>query len=213
MRRLRAMRARAGEQGLSGPSGTGPLRGLRAVGPKATLRSCSGFTLLELLIAMAVLLIGLMALWGLHSAAITSNANAYRLGVSTILAQDLLEQLYGETFIAGSLYANPDLSDTTCGGPGTFPAVTVDGLEGLPCSLDGAGVRVNGLGNTDATLGPVIYLRTYHLEEISTSTHSRLLMRVRITYEDPHTGKRHGVTMGATRMVDAYDPQNLGGAS
>ncbi len=167
-----------------------------------------GFTLLELLIAMAVLLIGLLALWGLHSAAITSNANAYRLGVATILAQDGLEQLYGETYIATSLYANPDLDVTTCGG--AFPSVTVDGLEHLPCYLDGSSVRVNGLGGTDATMGPVIYLRTYHLEEIVGSVHPRLLVRIRVTYEDPHTGKRHGVTMGVTRTVDLYDPQNLG---
>jgi prepilin-type N-terminal cleavage/methylation domain-containing protein len=171
-------------------------------------RGGEGFTLLELLIAMAVLTIGLLALWGLHSAAITSNANAYRLGVSTILAQDALEQLYGETYIATSLYTNSDLDVTTCGG--AFPAVTIDGLEDLPCQIDTGGFRVNGLGNTDATLGPVMYLRTYHLEDVSGSVHSRILMRVRVTYEDPHTGKRHGVTMGGTRMVDSYDPQNLG---
>lgn len=167
-----------------------------------------GFTLLELLIAMAVLLIGLLALWGLHSAAITSNANAYRLGISTILAQDALEQIYGETYISASLYSNPDLDTTTCGG--AFPAVTIDGLEELPCYVDGSTIRVNGLGGTDATMGPVIYLRTYHLEDVVGSVNARLLIRVRVTYEDPHTGKRHGVTMGTTRTVDGYDPQNLG---
>lgn len=180
---------------------------VRLAGPRAAgLRSRSGFSLIELMIAMVVLLIGLLALWGLHSAAISSNANAYRLGIATILAQDGIEQLMEETFLA--TYANPDLDTTICGG--AFPPVVQDGLEDLPCALDGAGVRVNGLGNTDATQGPVIFLRTYHVEQVSTSTNARLLIRIRVTYQDPHTRKRHGVTMGTTRMSDSYDPMDLG---
>ncbi len=164
-----------------------------------------GFTLIELLIAMAVMMIGLLALWSLHGAAIQSNANAYRLGISTVLAQDSLEQIYGETWMIS--YSNPDLSTATCGG--IFPAPTADGLEDLPCFIDGAAVRVNGLGNVNATLGPVMYLRTYHVETMTGGV-DRLLIRVRVTYEDPHTGKRHGVTMGTTRMADGYDPLDLG---
>ncbi len=164
-----------------------------------------GFTLIELLIAMAVMLIGLAALWGLHAAAITTNANAHRLGMATILAQDGLEQLYGEFWVEG--YTNPDLDLTVCGG--AFPAATDDGLEPLPCNVDGltSTVYVNSLANTTATLAPVSYLRTFHLQTLSAD---RMLVRVRVTFSDPDTGKRHGVTMGATRMKDAYDPMDLG---
>ena len=169
-------------------------------------RGASGFTLIELLIALAVMLIGLLALWGLHAAAISSNANAYRLGIATILAQDALEQLYGETWL--TTVSNADLDAVTCGGP--FPPVTVDGLESLPCFIDGSNVRVNGLGNVDSTLGPVMFLRTYHLEFTPGGGNDRLLMRVRVTYTEPNTRKRHGVTVGATRMADGYDPQGLG---
>jgi len=165
-----------------------------------------GFTLLELLIALAVMMFGLLALWGLHGAAISSNANAYRLGVATILAHDTMEALHAETWTVG--YSNPDLDTTACGG--TFPTNVVDGLESLPCSLDGTNVRVNGLGNTDSSLGPVLFLRTYHVEYMDPSSADRLLIRVRITYDDPNTAKRHGVTIGATRMSDGYDPLNLG---
>jgi len=159
-----------------------------------------------LLIALAVMLIGLTALWGLHGAAISSNANAYRLGVATILAHDTMEQLHSETFTVG--YSNPDLDLAACGG--VFPPVVIDGLEPLPCSLDGLNIRVNGLGNTDNTLGPVLFLRTYHVQYVDPTSADRLLLRVRVTYGDPHTGKRHGVTIGATRMADGYDPLNLG---
>lgn len=166
----------------------------------------SGFTLIELLIALAVMMFGLLALWGLHGAAISSNANAYRLGVGTILAHDAMEQLHAETYTI--TYSNPDLDVSGCGG--IFPPAVVDGLEPLPCSLDGLGVRVNGLGNTDNSLGPVFFLRTYHVEYVDPTSADRLLIRVRVTYGDPHTGKRHGVTIGATRMSDGYDPMSLG---
>lgn len=175
-------------------------------GHKGGEKRRGGFTLLELLIALAVLLIGLLALWGLHGAAIQSNANAYRLGIATILAQDTMEALHNETWTV--TYSNPDLDTAVCGG--TFPPSVVDGLEPLPCSLDGVNVRVNGLGNVNATLGPVIFLRSYHVEFVDAGAADRLLLRVRVTYDDPHSGKRHGVTIGSTRMADGYDPLNLG---
>ena len=161
-----------------------------------------GFTLIELLIALAVLLIGLLALWSLHAAAITSNANSYRLGIATTLAQDSLEQLFNETLTLSS--SNADLDPATCGG--VFPPAVIDGLEELPCFVDGTSVRVNGLGNIDATLGPTIFLRTYHIADMSTNDHPQLMLRVRVTYEEPDTGKRHGVTLGALRVGDRYNP-------
>jgi len=162
-------------------------------------RRVAGFTLIELLIALAVMLIGLLALWRLQAAAIASNANSYRLGLATTLAQDGLEQLMGKTYVAG--YIDPDLNCTTLP---TFPPASVDGLETL-CPLDGS-LRVNGLGNTNALLGPTIFLRSFHSEQLLAGNAARLLIRVRVTYGDPNTGKRHGVTVGATRMLDSWDP-------
>jgi prepilin-type N-terminal cleavage/methylation domain-containing protein len=182
---------------------------MRNRSPGRRRQADSGFTLIELMIAMAVMLIGLLALWGLHAAAISSNANAYRLGISTILAQDALEQLASETYIVNftSLAVDPG----ACGGAG-FPLPTEDGLEPLPCSVDSndASARVNALANFDATQGPVMYLRTHHVQTVANSIRPRILIRVRVTYQDPHTGKRHGVTMGTTRSIDTYDPMDQG---
>jgi len=161
--------------------------------------SIGGFTLIELLIALSVMLIGLLALWRLQAAAISSNANAYRLGLATTLAQDGLEKLMGQTFVAG--YLDPDLN---CSTMPVFPIASIDGLETL-CNLDG-GLRVNGLGNTTVSLGPTIFLRSFHTEPVTSGNANRILIRVRVTYDDPHTGRRHGVTVGATRLVDSWDP-------
>jgi prepilin-type N-terminal cleavage/methylation domain-containing protein len=168
----------------------------------------AGFTLIEMLIAMAVLVIGLVSLWSLHSYAIAANANSYRLGISTMLAQDGMEKLMAETFIAN--YTNPDLDPALYG---TYPAATVDGLENLTGFLDGVGVRVNGLGNTDTSQGPMIYLRTFHVQFVDIAATDQLLIRVRVTYDDPHTVKRHGVTIATTRLHDRYDPMGLGATS
>ena len=169
-------------------------------------RGARGFTLIELLIAMAVMLIGLLALWRLQAAAIASNANAYRLGIATTLAHDAMEQLMEQTFVPG--YTDPDLA---CSSLPLFPPLTVDGLEDL-CLLD-SGLRVNGLGNTDVSLGPTIFKRSFHTQPLMAGENDRLLIRVRVTYDDPHSNKRHGVTIGATRMVDGYDPLDRGPSS
>ncbi len=159
----------------------------------------AGFTLIELLIALAVMLIGLLALWRLQAAAIASNANSYRLGLATTLAQDGLEQLMGQTYVAG--FIDPDLN---CAALPTFPPASVDGLETL-CPLDG-GLRVNGLGNTNVSLGPTIFLRSFHTQQLTSGNASRLLIRVRVTYGNPNSRKRHGVTVGTTRLLDSWDP-------
>ena len=171
-------------------------------------RNAEGFTLLEMLIAMAVLVIGLVSLWSLHTYALAANANSYRLGISTMLAQDAMEKLMSETFISN--YTNPDLNPALYG---TFPPATVDGLEDLTGYMDGVGIRVNGLGNTDTTQGPAIYLRTFHIAYVDVAETDQLLIRVRVTYEDPHTSKRHGVTIASTRLHDSYDPMGLGAST
>lgn len=174
-------------------------------------RSAAGFTLIELLIALAVMLVGLLALWSMHNAAITSNANAYRLGIATTLAQDAMEGLMNEVYISPDLAASAASMGGNC--EIALPVVTVDGLEPLGCNVEllgpdvGSPVRVNGLGNTNASLGPVIYLRTYQLDVLATdSGANRVRIRVRVTYDESQTAKRHGVTLASTRLADRYNP-------
>jgi len=166
-----------------------------------------GFTLIELLLAMLVMTFGLLALWALHAASIEASGRAYRLGMATTLAQDAMEKLMSESFLANDPSGvNPDLAPM-----GSFPAVDADGLDALPGAVDGIGIRVNSLGSTNSNFGPTIYLRTYHTEFVGAET-DRVLIRVRVTYEDA-TARRHGVTLAATRLVDRYDPLGLGVSS
>ena len=113
-----------------------------------------------------------------------------------------MEQLLSQTFVPA--YTDPDLD---CSAMPTFPPASTDGLEDL-CLMD-SGLRVNGLGNTDVSLGPTIFRRSFHSQPLISGETDRLLIRVRVTYGDPNSNKRHGVTIGATRLVDGYDPRDL----
>jgi len=159
-----------------------------------------GFTLIELLIAMAVMVVGLLALWSLHGASISASGKAYRLGISTMLAQDAMEDLMAETWIANGGACNADYAVM-----GTFPSAAADGLDDLPGLIDGTiGQRVNSLGTAAGGMGPTIYLRTYHVQAVGTDA-DQVLLRVRVTYIDV-TGRRHGVTLATTRLQDRYNP-------
>lgn len=181
--------------------------------PRRSSRRARGFTLIELMIALACLLVGLLALWQLHGATLLADANAHRLGMATMLAQDAMEKLMAETFISRDQYTNPDVDPAGALGCGiAFPASDADGLDSLPCGVDGVGTLVNSLGTTDATQGPAMFLRTYHVDFVPGET-DRIVITTRVTYEEALTGKRHGVTLAATRSVDRYDPMDLGGDS
>ena len=58
----------------------------------------AGFTLLEVIIAISILTVGLLAVAGMQTAAIRSNDNAYRVTEATTWAQDRLELLMALPF-------------------------------------------------------------------------------------------------------------------
>ena len=57
------------------------------------MKSERGFSLVELLIAITILAIGLLAVAGMQSTAINSNAWANRLSTATSLSQEVMEDL------------------------------------------------------------------------------------------------------------------------
>lgn len=154
---------------------------------------------------MAVLVVGLLALWSLHAASIEASSRAYRIGIATMLAQDAMEDLLAETWIPGATGS----CGTDYAVMAAFPGTAADGLDDLPGLVDGIlGQRVNSLGSVDVTLGPLMFLRTYHVQLAGAET-DHVLIRVRVTYIDD-AGKRHGVTLATTRLQDRYDPTSCG---
>ena len=108
-------------------------------------KRASGSSLIEVMIAMAVLTVGLLAMWHLHMVGITATAAGRRHTVATALAQELvsgLEQL---------AFADPLLSANVSGS-----SVPSGGIFGR--LVDGSGAVISGAHDFDAT--PVPGVRT-----------------------------------------------------
>ena len=77
-----------------------------------------GFTLLEPMMAVMVLLVGAVGVLGLHRVGVTVNGDARRMTRATAIAQDLLSQIetwpYDDTRLANKTSANndADIGDT-----------------------------------------------------------------------------------------------------
>lgn len=78
----------------------------------ALLRNKKGFSLLELLIAISLLAIGLLATANMQSVAINANSIANTLTVATSIGENVLEKLM-------SLRSNDPILNTNVGPPGT----------------------------------------------------------------------------------------------
>lgn len=78
------------------------------------IRGEKGFTLLEVIIAMAILSIGLLAIGYMQITAIDSNSTANRITEGTSLAQDKLEELvthrmtHADLNASGNPHTDPD---------------------------------------------------------------------------------------------------------
>ncbi len=91
-----------------------------------------GSTLIELMIAMAVLAVGLLAMWRLHVVGLTSNAAGRRNTVATAIARELVSGLERLAF-------KDALLDQTCKGQ-----PTASGLPASDCVVFGPLVQGDG---------------------------------------------------------------------
>lgn len=82
---------------------------------KTPLRTQSGFTLLEILVAMLILAIGLLGLAGLMTISMRDNLSASHRTQATWMAYDMIDRLRANRAgaIAGS-YATPMAAAATC---------------------------------------------------------------------------------------------------
>lgn len=153
-----------------------------------------GFTMVEVLIASALLGFSLIVMFGFHSQALRANMNARRLTDCTYLAQTQMERLMSMDWTATAL--RPDeLED---GGASSDIAPMYEPLE-----WPAAPVKVNSLNSAVPTgISPALYTITWDVQDMDLND-TWVRLRVRCTYEDVTFGGAHGTTISSYRYRDS----------
>ncbi len=121
-----------------------------------------GFTLLEVLVALTILAIGVMAVVSMQTVAMRSNTIAYRITAASNLGQEALEDILSKditdpiflTSVNNQVYdLDPDTAATTrtVAGAGTYGAtysttVGPDGSGNIPSGITKVTVTITGTG-------------------------------------------------------------------
>ncbi len=139
--------------------------------------SQSGFSLIELLLAMMILAVGLLGLAQLQITAITANAQSDSITVANALAQKAIEDIAAmsadeaifSTAVTGATWAG---SPFTVEGAGAYnvtydvvpnypPATPVTGLSQITIHVASAGAVANILGNKIRTANAITFKRSF----------------------------------------------------
>ncbi len=159
---------------------------------RPTAHPRAGFTMVEVMVASALVGFSLIVMFGFHNEAVRSNANARRMTDCTYLAQSQMERLLALEWRRGA-----SISELTDRGGGDQGAGLTAALE-LPASP----VPVNNSNATaDTFLQPAEYTVTWDVTSMD-SDNTWLRLRVRCTYEDPAFSARHGTTISSFRYRD-----------
>lgn len=156
----------------------------------------AGFTLVEALIATALLGFSLVVMFGFHTQAVRSNKHARRMTACTYLAQSQMERLLALDWTSSSRPSDlqDNLTDpTTSSSPWAYLEHPSSGAAPSP---------VNAAEDTSNTgRGEPVYYVTWDVEDMDTDgTWARL--RVRCQYDDEAFNTWHGTTISSYRFRD-----------
>jgi prepilin-type N-terminal cleavage/methylation domain-containing protein len=158
-------------------------------------RSRSGFTLIEVLIATALLGFSLIVMFGFHSQAVRSNRDARRMTACTYLAQSQMEQLLTLPWTVSTRHADltDGMADTTSSST-PWAYLEHPNSAAQPSAL-------NAANESTSALGKPIYYVTWDVEDMDTDgTWTRV--RVRCQYEDSAFNSWRGTTVASYRFRD-----------
>lgn len=157
-------------------------------------RARRGFTMVEVVIASALLGFSLIVMFGFHSQAVRANMNARRLTDCTYLAQTQMERLLAMDWTKA---ARPgDLTNS-----GMVDADSVDMYAHLEWPAAPAETTILS-ESTGTQLMPALYTVTWDVEDMD-SNETWVRLRVRCTYEDAAFGGNQGTTISSYRYRDS----------
>jgi type II secretory pathway pseudopilin PulG len=168
-------------------------RARAAVGVRLYARSRLGFTLVESLIATALLGFSLVVMFGFHSQAVRSNMHARKMTDCTYLAQLQMERLIA---LPWSESDRPgDLSDLDTDDSET------DKWTYLPHPTGGP-IPVNSYNKEEDEGGKSVYSVSWHIENMD-SEPTWLRLRIRCQYKDEAFNQWKGTTISSYRFRDS----------
>jgi type II secretory pathway pseudopilin PulG len=155
--------------------------------------SRGGFTLIEALIATALLGFSLIVMFGFHSQAVRSNRHARKMTDCTYLAQLQMERLIALPWSESS--RPTPLTDLGSDSSDSDNWTYLPHPSGGPDAVDA--------GNTTGeTFGEALYYITWDIEEMD-STPTWLRLRVRCQYKDVAFNQWKGTTVASYRFRDS----------
>ncbi len=152
-----------------------------------------GFTLVEVLIATALLGFSLVVMFGFHAQAARSSQHARKITACTYLAQSQMEELLSLSWTQTN---RPSDLDAPLGDPSSAS----DEWAELP--HPGSAAAVNGAGSTDTTYGQPVYTVSWAISEMD-SEPTWLRIRVRCTYYDARFDTYKGTTISTYKYRDS----------
>lgn len=172
---------------------TPPIHSQRLPPGRAPARN-AGFTLIEALVATALLGFSLIVMFGFHSQAVRSNMHARKMTDCTYLAQAQMERLMAVPWTAATGTPS-DLSDGMTDAIGDWDYLEHPGSGAAPTQMNAA------MAYTD-TLGQPEYYVTWDVEDMDSSP-TWVRLRVRCQYRDDAFNRWHGTTVSSYRFRDS----------
>ena len=153
----------------------------------------AGFTLIEALIATALLGFSLIVMFGFHTQAVRSNLHARKMTDCTYLAQLQMERLIALNWTEDDLPEALEETDTDDSDS--------DKWTYLPHPSAGPSAVDSG-NTTSGDFGETVYYVSWHIENMD-SEPTWIRMRVRCQYKDEAFNQWKGTTVSSYRFRDS----------
>lgn len=158
-----------------------------------------GYTLIEVMFSVAILGVGLLGLYALHTTGINAGRRSAKLTVCRALADQEMEYLMGLPWTATSGIPT-DLSITS-----TDPTSTSNPYAFFAHPTGTAGTKpaaLTALGTTSTADGVRSYYRTWDVSYPFAGDTTVVQIKVRVIYFDVANNQPHGVTISSFRYQD-----------
>lgn len=167
------------------------------------LQARRGFTLVEVLIATALLGFSLVVMFGLHNQSVRSNVMARKTTDCTYLSQSKMEELLSTQWTTAAGRAGTNLADGTAGVTTDYGSLYQPSAGADPTAVN-AVWEVDGSESTGETAAT--YYVTWEVEDNSTDG-EWVQIWVRCSWDDRQflgggVSKRHALTISTYKFVD-----------